>query len=281
MFTYFVGSFSLVACGGGGGGSASDVSSIASISPNTAPSFVSDGELTVLEGSLEIASIEVRDLESDFSGVVQSIQGGSDSSLFEISPSGDLSFLAGADFENPSDADRNNIYEVTIGVSDGDQSATLAATVTVLDAVEGRVIDAPLSGSTVFIDLDGDSVQDDDEPVSTSDGDGYFVVKRSDALAGVTPRIISVGGTDTQTAKELPNLALISELASDSTKDMAVTPLTTVVASATTPEAKTKLLTALGISSSVEELLTMDTWALAESGDETAKNLQKKINRSV
>ena len=149
-------------------------------------------------------------------------------------------------------------------------------TVTVQDAVEGRVIDAPLSGSSVFIDLDGDSVQDADEPTTTSDADGYFAVKRMEAAAGVTPRIISVGGTDTQTSKELPNLALISQLPSDATKDMAVTPLTTVVSAAATPEAKTKLLAALGISGTVEELITQDTWALAQAGDETAKSLQKK-----
>ena len=84
---------------------------------------------------------------------------------------------------------------MTLEVSDGDKSATLDVSVTVLDAVEGRVVDAPLSGSSVFIDLDGDSVQDDDEPSVSSDEKGFFVVERLDAKEGFSRQNISTGGT--------------------------------------------------------------------------------------
>ena len=47
-----------------------------------------------------------------------SISGGADASYFEInSTTGEISF-AGADFENPQDADLNNTYEVTIRATD-------------------------------------------------------------------------------------------------------------------------------------------------------------------
>lgn len=36
------------------------------------------------------------------------------------------------------------------------------------------------------------------------------------------------------------------------------------------------MLTALGISGGVEELLTKDTWAATQVGDESAKELQRK-----
>ena len=49
-----------------------------------------------------------------------------------------------------------------------------------------------------------------------------------------------------------------------------------MVAAADTPEAKAQVLEALGVSGTVEELLTTDTWAAAEAGDETAKELQRK-----
>ena len=257
----------LIACGGG---------SSTVVPVNTAPSFVSSGAFSVVEGSLAVGSVEVRDLESGSSGVSQSVQGGADASHFSITSAGALSFSTAADFESPNDDDSDNVYEVTLEVSDGDKSATLDVSVTILDAVEGRVVDAPLSGSRVFIDLDGDSVQDDDEPSVSSDENGFFVVERMDAKEGFSPQIISTGGTDTVTGKELPNLALTSDLPGDATKDMAVTPLTTIVSAASTPEAKAKVLTALGISGGVEELLTKDTWAEAQAGDESAKELQRK-----
>ena len=262
---------SMIACGGGSGGGSS-----VGVPTNTAPSFVSSGAFSVVEGSLAVGSVEVKDLESGSSGVSQSVQGGADASHFSITSAGALAFSSPADFESPTDDDSDNVYEVTLEVSDGDKSSTLDVSVTILDAVEGRVVDAPLSGSSVFIDLDGDSVQDDDEPSVSSDENGFFVVERVDAKEGFSPQIISTGGTDTVTGKELPNLALISDLPSDPTKDMAVTPLTTIVSAATTPEAKAKVLTALGISGGVEDLLTKDTWAAAQAGDESAKELQRK-----
>ena len=230
----------------------------------------------MVEGSLAVGPVDVKDLESGSNGISQSVQGGADASHFSITSAGALSFSTAADFESPTDDDSDNVYEVTLEVSDGDKSATLDVSVTILDAVEGKVVDAPLSGSSVFIDLDGDSVQDDDEPSVSSDENGFFVVERMDAKEGFSPQIISTGGVDTVTGKELPNLALISDLPGDPTKDMAVTPLTTIVSAAATPEAKAKVLTALGISGDVEELLTKDTWAGAQAGDESAKELQRK-----
>ena len=49
--------------------------------------------------------------------------------------------------------------------------------------------------SVFAIDLDGDSVQDDDEPSVSSDEKGFFVVERLDAKEGFSPQIISTGGT--------------------------------------------------------------------------------------
>ena len=59
-------------------------------------------------------------------------------------------------------------------------------------------------------------------------------------------------------------------------KRQSVTPLSTIISSASTPEEQAKVLTALGISGTVEELLTTDTWAAAEAGDTTAQDIQRK-----
>jgi hypothetical protein len=65
-----------------------------------------------------------------------SIIGGADAAKFAINSStGALSFLAAPDFETPTDAGGDNVYDVTIQVSDGQggtDSQAIAVTVTSL-----------------------------------------------------------------------------------------------------------------------------------------------------
>ena len=265
--------FVLAACSSGG-----DDAAPATIVPtNNAPTFTDPGTLSVLEGSTTVATIEAKDLESGSAGVTQTISGGADASSFAITSGGELTFASAPDFETPGDSDGDNVYEVTIqGEDQAGATATLTLSVTVTDAIEGRIIDGPLSGAQVFIDLDDDGTLDEGEPSVTSDENGYFKAPPGVAAEGVTKKIVSIGGTDTATGKELPNIALISVLPSDPTKPVSVTPLTTVISSASTPEEQAKVLTALGISGTVDDLLTTDTWAAAEAGDATAQELQRK-----
>jgi glucose/arabinose dehydrogenase len=69
--------------------------------------------------------------------VTFSISGGADAAAFQITAAGALSFRAAPDFEAPGDADRNNVYLVTLAAGDGSASTTLALTVTVTDVVGG------------------------------------------------------------------------------------------------------------------------------------------------
>ena len=63
---------------------------------------------------------------------------GTDSDDFQISSSGVLTFINSPDFENPADADRDNIYEITVVVTD-DQGLTdsVDVTITVTNHNEG------------------------------------------------------------------------------------------------------------------------------------------------
>ena len=63
-------------------------------------------------------------------------------------------------------------------MDDGTDSVTQSVSVTVLDAFEGRVIDGPVSGATVFVDLDGDYVADASEPTGTTDSNGLFFIEK-------------------------------------------------------------------------------------------------------
>ncbi len=264
--------FVLAACS-----SSDDAASPAAIVPtNNAPTFTDPGAISVIEGSTAVATIEANDVESGSAGVNQTISGGADAASFAITSGGVLTFAAAKDYETPADSDADNVYEVTIQGSDqAGATATLTLSVAVTDAIEGRIIDGPLSGAQVFIDLDDDGTLDEGEPSVTSDENGFFKAPPGVAAEGKTKKIVSIGGTDTKTGKELPKIALISPIPSDPSKPVSVTPLSTIIASAATPEEQAKVLTALGITGTVDELLSIDTWAAAEAGDETAKALQR------
>ena len=264
--------FVLAACSSGG-----DDTPAAAVATNTSPTFTDPGGVSIIEGSTAVATIEVKDLESGSAGVTQTISGGADAASFAITAGGALTFVSAADYEIPGDSDADNIYEVTIqGEDQAGATSSLTVSVTVTDAVEGRIIDGPLSGAQVFIDLDDDGTLDENESSVTSDENGFFKAPPGVAAEGKTLKIVSIGGTDTKTGKELPKIALISVLPEDSTKPVSVTPLSTIISSASTPEEQAKVLTALGISGTVEELLTTDTWAAAEAGDTTAQDIQRK-----
>ena len=58
---------------------------------------------------------------------------GDDGGGFSISSAGELAFTAPPDYENPADADADNVYSVTVQASDGTNTATLDVAVAVTD----------------------------------------------------------------------------------------------------------------------------------------------------
>jgi serralysin len=187
-----------------------------------------------------------------------------------------LTFNAAPDFENPGDADGKNTYEVTFTATEGSETTVLGMTVTVKDAYEGRVIDGPVSGSSVFTDCNGDTVQDAGEFSTTSDSNGfYFVEKASDCAS---PKLVAIGGTDTSTGTEIPDLALIADVPQTESASAYITPISTVIALATTADEKEAVLAAFGITGvTPEELLTKDIWADSQSADEATASLSLAI----
>ena len=245
-------------CGGGGSSSPADTTNT-----NSAPNILDPGALSILEGATSVTTLSATDADSD--SLTFSIISSDDQSLFTITSAGVLSFTAAPDFETPSNANADNVYLLSVQVSDGALSDNQSLTVTVTDAFEGRVVDAPIAGAAVFIDLNGNSQIDANEPSGTTDANGYFNIEPFTPVAGIVPKIISIGGTDSKTGKALPNLALVSDVPADLSQAANVTPLTMVLSSVDTPEAKAQVLIALGISGTPEELLTTDGWAEAEA----------------
>ena len=62
---------------------------------------------------------------------------GNDSDDFTISDEGELSFSSNPDHEQPADADSDNVYEITVVASDGQNEGTLDVTVTVTPGQRG------------------------------------------------------------------------------------------------------------------------------------------------
>ena len=65
---------------------------------------------------------------------------GTDSDDFSISDEGELSFSSNPDHEQPADADSDNVYEITVVASDGQNEGSLEVTVTVTEVNEGPKI---------------------------------------------------------------------------------------------------------------------------------------------
>ena len=107
---------------------------------NTAPVFtnVQEGEqVLVSENTTLVGDADASDADGDT--LTYSISGGADASLFSINSStGVVSFLAAPDFENPGDANGNNIYELQLTVADGNGGTDVKnVTVKVTDVNEG------------------------------------------------------------------------------------------------------------------------------------------------
>jgi hypothetical protein len=85
---------------------------------NDAPSFQSDGNLSVYENQLFVYEFNATDPNGDY--LTYSILYGDDANAFDLNEStGALSFISPRDYENPDDNNSDNIYEATIEVSDG------------------------------------------------------------------------------------------------------------------------------------------------------------------
>ncbi len=116
----------LAGCGGGGG----SPQPAPPPTGNAPPGFTSAATVNVPENSAGTIYTAAA-VDPDGNPLTFSLAGGADQARFGITAGGALSFVAPPDFETPADADGNNVYLVTLQVSDGATSATLNLAVTV------------------------------------------------------------------------------------------------------------------------------------------------------
>ncbi|MGZ8286175.1 MAG: cadherin domain-containing protein [Allosphingosinicella sp.] len=124
---------------------------------NEAPAISSNGggataSISVGEGALAVTTVTALDVDSP---VTYSISGGADAARFLIDgATGALSFATNPDFEQPADADGNNVYLVTVRASDGQLADTQALSITVADVNERPIITSNGGGTSAVVQLD-------------------------------------------------------------------------------------------------------------------------------
>ena len=140
--------------------------------PRSGPSITrSNGEVETRlehpEGQREVTVIEATDPEND--PITFALANGEDRPLFTIDPnSGALRFIVPPDFENPTDANMDNVYHVEVVASDQDGADQQLIIITVTDIDEPVDVDSDNDG--LFDHIEEQLGTDPQNP--DSDGDG-------------------------------------------------------------------------------------------------------------
>ncbi|SVC95036.1 uncharacterized protein METZ01_LOCUS347890, partial [marine metagenome] len=118
-----------------------------------APILTGKTTLNIDENETVVSTLVGKDADGDT--LTYSITGGVDKDLFTIDANtGALSFIAGPDYEDPTDSGGDNLYDVEITVSDGTNTTAQALTISVADlnekiAITNKLINENTAGATV------------------------------------------------------------------------------------------------------------------------------------
>jgi hypothetical protein len=114
---------------------------------NAAPVITSNGggataAINVVENTTSVTMVTATDTDLPAQTLSYSITGGADQALFSIDVNtGELTFNAAPDFESPGDGGGDNVYDVTVQVSDGNGGTDIQAiSVTVTNANEAPTV---------------------------------------------------------------------------------------------------------------------------------------------
>ncbi|MDW3192106.1 MAG: cadherin domain-containing protein [Cytophagales bacterium] len=165
--------------------------------------------------SVTVADVDANDGDNgaNDSSVTYSLQG-DDADLFSIDATGAIMFNAAPDFENPTDANADNAYELEVFASANDLNDSVNLTINVINVNEAPIINVTLGElsiledqeSAVIVDLDSvfSDPEDDELTYTVSHDFGENVaVQLSETGVQVTPSADYNGsGTITATASD-------------------------------------------------------------------------------
>ena len=144
----FISLITLAACGGGGGGGSDAPGSGYTTPTNSPPSITNTNmNISVVENQTSAFTVNATDPNGDT--LTYSLSG-DDASLLSISNQGVVTFNTAPDFENPSDGDTDNVYKITVTVSDGSLSATANFEITVTNDTSDDITTENYDGTLVL-----------------------------------------------------------------------------------------------------------------------------------
>ena len=144
----FISLITLAACGGGGGGGSDAPGSGYTTPTNNPPSITNTNmNISVVENQTSAFTVNATDPNGDT--LTYSLSG-DDASLLSISNQGVVTFNTAPDFENPSDADTDSVYKITVTVSDGSLSATANFEITVTNDTSDDITTENYDGTLVL-----------------------------------------------------------------------------------------------------------------------------------
>ena len=175
---------------------------------NQNPQIHTEANATILENEWFVLDLNASDPDGDT--LSYSILYGDDSEFFELNASnGGLRFLSPPDFENPDDNNSDNVYELTVGVSDGHAMEYLNLNFRVLDAFENQNPQIHTEANTTILenelfvldlnasDLDGDTLS---YSIQYGDDSEFFELNASNGgLRFLSPPILRTRTTTTAT----------------------------------------------------------------------------------
>ncbi|MBA4081126.1 MAG: hypothetical protein C0496_07670, partial [Erythrobacter sp.] len=151
---------------------------------DNAPVITSAGAVTINENVTAVVQATASD--ADGSTLAFSLSG-ADAALFAINAAtGAITFIAGPDFENPGDADRNNVYQLTVTASDGTNSTSQNLAVTVVNVND--IAPVITSGAAVSVRENGTAVTQ----VVASDAEGNAITF---SLSGADASLFAINAT--------------------------------------------------------------------------------------
>ncbi len=190
---------------------------------NEAPVITSSATPSVPENQTAVIDVSATDPEGDTegAGLTYSITGGADVALFSIVPAtGVLTFNSAPNFESPSDAGANNVYDVQVTVTDsGAQTGLQNLQVTVTDAAEPPSITSSATPSAPENQTGVIDVQSTD-PDGDTEGAGltYSLTGGADAaLFSIVP------ATGVLTFNSAPNFEAPTDAGANNVYDVQVT----------------------------------------------------------
>ncbi len=109
-----------------------------SVSNNSNPVFTSTSTPSVAENNSLVLTVTATDVDFPVQAITFSKSGGVDEAMFDITSGGALTFVAAPDFENPNDANQDNVYLLQVIADDGNGGTTVQnLSISVLNQPEG------------------------------------------------------------------------------------------------------------------------------------------------